>query len=73
METGNRFERDPRSGTQQSQQGYRDDTTGVPGEWNNPVSSLGQGEEQLGKFMCTARCFLFVSLHAHGTMLIMFF
>jgi len=46
METGNRFERDPRSGTQQGQQAYRDDT-GVPGgQRTNPASSQGQGEER---------------------------
>jgi hypothetical protein len=58
MDTGSRFERDPRSGTQQAQQGYRDDT-GVPsgGQWSNPASSQGQGEERLGKLMCTARYF----------------
>ena len=46
MDTGNRFERDPTSDTQQAQQGYRDDT-GVP--------TQGQSDERLGKFMCTAR------------------
>lgn len=38
MDTGNRFERDPRSDTQQAR-AYRDDT-GVP--------TQGQGDEQLG-------------------------
>jgi hypothetical protein len=50
MDTGNRFERDPRSDTQQAQ-AYRDDT-GVP--------TQGQGDERLGKFVsrCTAHYFL---------------
>lgn len=61
MDTGNRLERDPRSGTQQAQQAYRDDT-GVPsGQRSNPVSSQAQGEERLGKFMCTARYFYFTA------------
>jgi hypothetical protein len=47
MDTGNRFERDPRSGTQQAQQA----------QWSNPASSQRQGEERLGKVMCTARYF----------------
>ena len=56
MDTGNRFERDPRSGTQQAQQGYRDDT-GVPSEqWSNPASRQGQGEEQLGQI--NRNCFI---------------
>jgi hypothetical protein len=42
MDTGNRFERDPRSDTQQAQD------TGVPTQG---------GDERLGKFMCTARHF----------------
>jgi len=47
MDTGNRFERDPRSGTQQSQQAQRDDTGAISGQWSNPASGQGQGEERL--------------------------
>lgn len=50
MDTGNRFERDPRSGTQQAQQDYRDDT-GIP--------TQGQGEERLGKLYVQLVNFLF--------------
>jgi hypothetical protein len=58
MDTGNRFERDQRSGTQQTQQDYRDDT-GVPsGQWSNPASKQGQADQRLGKFKCTAHLFL---------------
>jgi hypothetical protein len=64
MDTGNRFERDPRSGTQQAQQA-RDETGVTSGQWSNPASSQGQGEERQGKFMCTARNF-FISLRRTG-------
>ncbi len=53
METGNRFERDP---AQQAQQARGD--TGVPGQWSNPASSQGQGEDRQGKFMRRIHCFL---------------
>jgi hypothetical protein len=59
METGNRLERDPRSDTQQAQQAYRDDTGVSSGQRSIPVSSEGQGEERLGKFMWSARNFYF--------------
>ena len=52
MDTGNQFERDPRSGTQQTEQAFRDDT-GV-------ASSQGQGEERLGKFIVHSSLFIFL-------------
>lgn len=60
METGNRYERDPRSGTQQSQQARPDESGVTSGQWSNPASSQGQGEERLGKFMpgCAPASFL---------------
>ena len=47
------FERDPR-GTQQAQQAQRDDAGLTSGQWSNPASGQGQGEERLGTFLCTA-------------------
>jgi hypothetical protein len=72
METGNRFERDPRSGTQQGQQAYRDDT-GVPGgQRTNPASSQGQGEERPGKFMWTAHYFFYFTAQSRDKLIIFF-
>jgi hypothetical protein len=51
-----RFERDPKSGTQQT----RDDSgVGV----GNPASSQGQFEQRQGKFMLAS--LFFVALHCH--------
>jgi hypothetical protein len=64
MDTGNRFERDPSSGTQQTEQAFRGDT-GV-------ASSQGQGEERPGKFMRTARFLFFYFTAPSRGKLIMF-